>query len=177
MDAPNIRLQKLSIEDGPLVYRMLQRIPRKENGFINNANGLPYVKYKEWLKYHVGMSTGKNLKPGMVAQTTYWLYVDDIPVGFGKLRHSLNQSLRQNGGNISYAIDPKYRGKGYGSLLLQYILVEANLRGMQEILLTAYAYNQKSIAVAKSNGGIVYRITSSKYYFRFEPKKIEEKEE
>jgi predicted acetyltransferase len=39
------------------------------------------------------MSEGINLEPQYVPQTTYWLYIDGKPVGYGKLRHYLNESL------------------------------------------------------------------------------------
>ena len=37
-----IELKKLSAEDGRDIYELLQEIPKEENGFGNNANGMTY---------------------------------------------------------------------------------------------------------------------------------------
>ncbi|MDO5519570.1 MAG: GNAT family N-acetyltransferase [bacterium] len=164
----SICLTKLTTSDGPLVYRMLQRIPRLENGFYNGAYDLSYDAYKRWLIRQDEISRGINLEKDMVPQTMYWLVVDHIPVGYGKLRHELTDILRETGGNISYSIEPTRRGKGYGTLLLSHLLEEAKKSGQSEAIVTAYNYNFKSIHVAKRNGGINYRITNVKHYFRFQ---------
>lgn len=164
---PQIWIRKLSTSDGPLAYRMLQRIPRLENGFYNGAYGLSYDQFKKWLIRQDEISNGINLEPNMVPQTIYWLVVDHIPVGMGKLRHELNDSLRETGGNVAYSIEPSRRGRGYGTLLLSYILEEARRNHQDEVIVTAYNYNYKSIHVAKRNGGVNYRITDIKHYFRF----------
>ena len=44
-----LELRKLSVDDGMDVYQMLQDIPLDENGLQNNANGLSYGEYKNWL--------------------------------------------------------------------------------------------------------------------------------
>ncbi len=164
---PQIWLRQLTTSDGPLVYRMLQRIPPIENGFYNGAHGLTYEQFKMWLQRQDEISKGINLEPDMVAQTMYWLIVDHIPVGIGKLRHELNDMLRETGGNIAYSIEPQRRGLGYGTLLLEYLLQEAKEMNQKEVIVTAYNYNYKSIHVAKRNGGVNYRITDLKHYFRF----------
>lgn len=162
-----MELRKLSTSDGPLVYRLLQRIPRFENGFYNGAYGLSYEEFKKWLARQEEIAAGINLEPNMVPQTTYWLVVDHIPVGYGKLRHGLTDLLRETGGNISYSIEPGRRGRGYGKLLLCGLLEEARESRQKEAIVTVYSYNARSIAVAKANGGQNYRITKLKHYFRF----------
>ena len=43
------KLKRLSVDDGNDIYEMLQQIPKDENGFINNINGLTFDDYKKWL--------------------------------------------------------------------------------------------------------------------------------
>lgn len=160
-------LRKLSTSDGPLVYRLLQRIPMMENGFYNGAHGLSYDQFKEWLVRQEEIAQGINLEPNTVAQTTYWLIENHIPIGYGKVRHELNEFYRQTGGNISYSIEPRKRGKGYGKKLLAGLLQEAKRQGQREVIITAYSYNKASIGVARANGGINYRILNKKHYFQF----------
>lgn len=162
-----ISLQKLSIADGPLVYRLLQRIPRLENGFFNSAYGLSYEEFKDWLIRQEEISKGISLEQDMVAYTTYWLVVDHIPIGYGKVRHELTEVLRKTGGNIAYSIEPRRRGNGYGKQLLYHLLLEAKKLGQTEAVVVAYSYNNRSIAVAKANGGKNYQIAKAKHYFQF----------
>ena len=98
---------------------MLQEIPKEENGLVNSGNGLSFAEYKEWLKKKCAESEQIGLVDGWkVPSTTYWLYVDGKPAGFGAVRHFLTDALRKAGGNIGYGIAPRHRGKGYGKKLL-----------------------------------------------------------
>lgn len=100
----DIELKELTKDDGREIYYMLQEIVSGENGFQNNAYGLTYKKYKDYLYYNVDMANGIGLKPEYVPQTIYWLYINGKPIGLGKLRHYLNDKLREIGGHIAYAI-------------------------------------------------------------------------
>ena len=102
-----IELRRLSVDDGIDIYTMLQEIPKEENGLMNNANGLSFEEYKEWLKRKYAESEQIGLVDGWrVPCTTYWLYADEQPVGFGSIRHFLTDALRKAGGNIGYGIAP-----------------------------------------------------------------------
>jgi predicted acetyltransferase len=70
-----------------------------------------------------------------------------------KLRHYLNDSLRQHGGHIGYALAPNHRGKGYGNKMLELALLEAKNLGIEEVLLVCNPGNLASRAVIIKNGG------------------------
>ena len=151
-----IELRRLSVDDGMDVYIMLQEIPKEENGLMNNANGLSFEEYKEWLKRKHAESEQIGLMDGWkVPSTTYWLYADEKPVGFGTIRHFLTDALRKVGGNIGYGIAPKYRGKGYGKKILGLLLEEASRLGIDRALVTIQLDNAASKAVALANGGVI----------------------
>ena len=95
----NIKLKQLSVQDGMDIYEMLQELPKDENGFINGCYGKSFQEYQEWLTKSVNVSTGIGLADWMVPQTIYWLYMDGLPVGIGKLRHRLTDKLREEGGH------------------------------------------------------------------------------
>ena len=149
-------LRRLSVDDGQDVYDMLQAIPMEENGFGNNAHGKTYEEYKAWLDSKHRESIMEGITDGWkVPSTTYWLYADGIPVGFGKLRHCLSDALRTAGGHIGYAIAPQYRGKGYGKELLRLLVREAYEMGIDKVLVTVRLDNLVSQAVALANGGVI----------------------
>jgi predicted acetyltransferase len=114
------------------------------------------------------MSRGINLNTDQVPQDTWWLVVrDDQDVvandnparaaprilGVARLRHRLNEALREWGGHIGYDIRPSERRKGYGTRLLSLALERARARGLDRVMLTCDATNVGSIGVIVHNGG------------------------
>ena len=159
-----LELRKLSVGDGKDVYQMLQDIPLEENGLQNNVNGLTYEAYQDWLVKKQQESELDGIVDGWkVPATTYWLYADGVPVGFGKLRHFLTDALRKAGGHIGYGIAPQYRGKGYGKELLKLLLRKADEMGIDKVLVTIHLDNQASLAVALANGGAIAEQTDERF--------------
>ena len=161
-------LRKLSTEDGMDIYNMLQEMPEVENGFMNGAKGLTYEEFKDWLVIQDNIAKGIGLEEWMTEQTIYWLYIDNVPVGFGKVRKRLTKHQRKVGGHVGYAIKPSERKKGYGKLLLDLLINKARERGINKVQFTILSKNKASIAVARSCGGDIDYITSSRHYFYFD---------
>ena len=158
-------LRKLSVEDGRDVYDMLQTMPKDENGLINNVYGMTWDEYKAWLVKKQQEAEQEGLVDGWkVPSTTYWLYVDGTPVGFGNVRNFLTDALRKVGGHIGYGIAPQYRGKGYGKELLRQLLREADAVGIDKALLTIHADNIPSRKVALANGGVITEQTDERIW-------------
>ena len=158
-------LRKLSAEDGRDIYDMLQTMPKDENGLINNVYGMTFEEYREWLTRKVAESEQEGLVDGWkVPSTTYWLYVDGTPVGFGNVRSFLTEALKKQGGNIGYGIAPAYRGRGYGKELLRLLLRKANETGIGKALMTIHADNIPSRKVALANGGVITEETEERIW-------------
>lgn len=171
-----LELKRLSTEDGLDIYNMLQEIPREENGLLNKANGLTFDEYKEWLIAKHRESEQEGIVDGWkVPSTTYWLFADGVPVGFGSVRHFLTDALRQAGGNIGYGIAPQYRGKGYGNEILRLLLNEAYKLGIEKALVTIHLDNKASLAVALANGGTITGRTDERVLIWIETKLNSEK--
>ena len=168
-----LELRKLSVNDGMDVYQMLQDIPLDENGFQNNVNGLSYEEYKSWLVKKAQEPELDGIVDGWkVPSTTYWLYADGVPVGFGKLRHCLTDALRKAGGHIGYGIAPQYRSKGYGKELLRLLIGEAYNRGIDKVLVTIRLDNKPSQAVALANGGVITEQTDERLLIWIDTKQV-----
>lgn len=149
-------LRELSLNDGPDVLEMLREIGPGENGFTNSGHDLEPQDFPEYLKVQIDMASGIGIDlDRYVPQTRYWLYVDGRPVGVGKLRHYLNDSLMIEGGHIGYAIRPSERGKGYGTLMLRLLLERAREKGIAEVLVTCREDNILSRKVIERNGGVL----------------------
>ena len=125
-----ISLRKLSRNDGIDIFNMLKGIKPVENSYTNPAFNMSFNEFQKWLIQQEAWDKGIMLPDGYVPQTVYWLFDDDIPVGVGKIRHSLTPASRITGGNIGYAICSPYRGKGYGTIILGLLLKKAKEMGI-----------------------------------------------
>lgn len=157
-------LRQLSVGDDMDIYDMLQEIPHDENGFVNGVCGKSYEEFKQWLVRGDGIAKGIGLEDWQVPQSTYWLYVDGRPVGYGKLRHRLTEKLKKEGGHIGYAIRPSVRGRRYGALLLKLLVGEAGKLGIDSVLVTIHNDNIPSIRTALGNGGRIEKIENGRNY-------------
>lgn len=165
-----LEIRKLSIDDGRDIYEMLQELPAEENGFINSVKNKTFDEYKEWLKKSAKSSEQVGVVDGWkVPETIFWLYENNRPVGFGKVRHFLTDALLENGGNVGYTIRPSARNRGLGKKLLSYLIVESEEIGVAKLLLTIQNHNKQSIHVALENGGKIEKITANKHYIWIEP--------
>ena len=166
-------LKRLSVDDGLEIYDLLQAIPKEENGFGNNASGMSFAEFRDWLVKKHEESLREGITDGWkVPTTTDWLYADGVPVGFGKVRHCLTDALRTAGGHIGYAIAPQYRGKDYGKELLRLLIGEAYNRGIDKVLVTIRLDNKPSQAVALANGGVITEQTDERLLIWIDTKQV-----
>lgn len=157
-------LKKLTLSDDKGVYEMLQEILKNDNGFHNNVNGMTYEEFRLWLTKEYARDNGE-LEEWMVPQSSYWLMNDDLPIGYGRIRHSLNDNLYETSGHIGYAIRKTERGKGYGNQILKLLLDECAYLGISEIQIAANAENILSNKVILSNNGILFRQCNGKNFY------------
>ncbi|MHC5267899.1 GNAT family N-acetyltransferase [Enterococcus sp. LJL98] len=150
------------------VFEMVHEIGRGENGFTNSLYSDDFFTFQINVLENADMSEGINLEPKFVPQTIYWLYIDGKPVGYGKLRHYLNQHLLQRGGHIGYVIRPTERGKGYAKILLEKLIQESKEKGIKQVLLTCYENNMASKKVIESNGGKLENKKAGIYFYWIE---------
>lgn len=155
-------LRELSMSDGRDIYEMLREIGPGENGFGNSGYAIDYADFPAYLQKQFDMSRGIGIDlTRYVPQTRYWLVVEDRPVGVGKLRHYLNECLIHEGGHIGYSIRPSERGKGYGTMILEKLLKQAQNKGITEVLVTCREANALSRKVIERNGGVLDGVTES----------------
>ena len=150
-----IELKEIDVNMSKKEYEMLQGIHDIENGFTNPAYKLTYEQYKSWLQELYNHSRGIGLPEGWVPYTTYILYIDNIPVGYGRIRHSSSEYLETvvGAGNLGYGISKKYRGKGYGNILFKELLKKCKEHKYDEIKLFPLKTNEATVKIMLKNGG------------------------
>ena len=151
--------------DGKDILNMLNEIGVGEQGFSSAAYNLKGESFKAYLMTCEHHAQGMNLEEGRVPQTTYWFKRQGYPLGLIKLRHCLNESLRQQGGHVGYSIRPSERGKGYGTHMLSAVLVPARALGLSSLLLTVYENNLPSRKMIERNSGVLETITNGICYY------------
>ena len=98
---------------------------------------------------------------GHVPDTVYVLEDDSEGyVGIVKLRHRLNDALRQGAGHIGYGIRKEYRDRGYATAALSLALDE------DEIYLSVRKDNPASLKVQLRNGARVDHESGEEYFTR-----------
>jgi predicted acetyltransferase len=109
---------------------------------------------KTILKSYETIRKGLNLPKAYVPASTFWLVENGEFVGIGNIRHRLTEALLRFGGHIGYAVRPTKWNRGYGTLLLRFLLKEAARLGIEEALLTCDKANIASAEVMRKNGGV-----------------------
>lgn len=154
-----VELQKKA--DEALLF-MVQEIGAGGNGFVNSLNSGSMEEFVSKVHRNYEISRGIDLPEEYVPQTIYWLYENGIPVGYGKLRHRLNQSLLELGGHIGYVIRPSERGKGYGKRMLEGLVKKAYEHHINKVLLTCDESNLPSRRIIEWNQGELSSIADGK---------------
>ncbi|MBR3329389.1 GNAT family N-acetyltransferase [Candidatus Saccharibacteria bacterium] len=164
-----IELRKPTLEDAKKEWELIQKIPKDENGLENEWYGVLYEDFVEkaipgWWDHEKGL----NMNPGYVPDTCYFLWVDDTPVGLFKLRHFLNDFLRDGPGHIGYGVAKEYRGKGYATEGLRLLLEEARKLPIDtdEVYLSVFRNNPASLKVMLKNGGYIVGEDEKHYFVR-----------
>ena len=118
--------------------------------------------FAAWVEMLLDHERGQNLSEGFVPSTTRWVAEDGRLVGFVSIRHELNDTLREVGGHIGYAIRPSERRKGYATTATALALEECRRRGIHRVLVTCDDTNVASAAVIERNGGVLEDIRGVK---------------
>ena len=150
-----IELRQLSLQDGEVIQEMIQEIGPGENWFENSWHN---QDFQEFLQKNYNNSKGIDLPEWYVPQTIYRLFIDEKPVGYGKLRHHLTEYLLKVWWHCGYCIRPSARGKWYGNIILQEILWKAKEIWIIKMLLTCDINNTASRKVIEKNWGILENI-------------------
>ena len=127
-----------------------------ENGFGGTSVATGELTLEEYILRCIEMTDVAKLRPGYVPQTVFWA-IDEKgeAIGMVRVRHYLNDKLRDQGGHIGYYIRRDKRNEGYGKEVLRQALEELRKIGERSALLTVDMDNVASIKVIQANGGVL----------------------
>ena len=76
--------------------------------------------FEEFVRLCFDEAVGRNLAPGRVPQSTFWLVRNEQRIlACSRLRHTLNPYLEEFGGHVGYDVRPSERRRGYGTQILR----------------------------------------------------------
>ena len=93
-----------------LIYEWANEKVVRENAF--NQNQISYDEHETWF---YGKLSSDNV-------LFYIFYIDETPIG------QIRVDIENRKGMIDYSIDSRHRGKGYGTLILEHLIKETELK-------------------------------------------------
>ena len=150
-------LKALNLEDAAAEYACLQDLP-SENGFGNEYYGISHEAFvQEEIPRRLRIAQGLDVPEGRVPDTYYFLWDDQAPVALFKLRHYLNDALREGAGHIGYGVRRARRGRGYATRGLALALEKAReIVPEDEIYFSVSKNNPASLRVQLKNGARIH---------------------
>lgn len=161
-------LKAVNWEDIEQEYLFTTNQPTDENGFTNKYEGVSREEFeKVVLPRLINNSKGIDLPEGHVPGTEFFLWEDDKIVGLFRIRHELNDFLREGAGHIGYGIKKEYRGKGYATKGLALTIEKAKeIIKEDEIYMSVHKDNPASLQVQLKNGAYIHHEDDKEYYTR-----------
>lgn len=149
-------------------WEFVRDMPEDENGLTNSLHGISRQNFMETaLPDMIKHERGEDMPDWMVPETILYLWEDDAIVGQFRIRHYLNDALREGAGHIGYYVAAEFRGKGYGTEgLRQTLEIAREIVPEDEFYLRVNKNNPASLKVMQNNGGRIVSEDEDKYYVR-----------
>lgn len=155
-----------------IALRYLVDEDEKKFGRANDADwgGFAFAHYWEslanedfhkYVKILPEFAEGLHMPEGHVPCTFLFAFNEDNElVGRTSIRHRLTENLLEVGGHIGYGVVPKFRRKGYATLILEESLnyVRENLSEIDQVLVTCDEGNIASQKTIEKNAGVLENI-------------------
>ena len=161
-------LKEANFEDVEKEFEFVKNTPKDENGFTNPYFDCTKDEFENnILPRIINYSNGVGLPDGFVPETSYFLWDDEAIVGWFRLRHYLNDFLRNGAGHIGYGIGKAYRGKGYATEGLRLTIEKAwDIIEEDEIYISVHKDNPASLKVQQKNGAFIHHEDDKEFYTR-----------
>lgn len=162
-------LKCLNLKDSKQEFDFFKNM-KSENGFMNDYENISYEDFiNTVLPTRFKYSQGIDLPQNHVPDTYFFLWDDNKIVGLFKIRHYLNDALKNGSGHIGYGILKDYRQQGYASQGLALAIQECQKlmpSHETEIYMSCYKHNLASLKTMLKNNAYIHHEDEDHYYTR-----------
>ncbi len=161
-------VKEANLTDLEKEWLFVKEMPEDENGLTNAWPNISRDDFESIaLPAMIRYAKGIDLPDWMVPETFLFLWDDDEIVGQFRIRHYLNDALREGAGHIGYCIGRQYRGKHFGTVGLKLTLeVARDIVPEDEFYLRVNKDNPASLQVMLKNGGRIVGENEDKLFVR-----------
>lgn len=157
-------LKEANMENAEKEWLYITDIPEDENGFGNSYFGIGREEFeRSTLPKIIANSQGIGLPEGHVPETYFFLWEDDNIVGLFKIRHYLNEGLRNGAGHIGYGVKKDCLGTRGLALTIE---KAKKIIKEDEIYMSVNIDNPASLKVMEKDGAYIHHSDEHKYYTR-----------
>lgn len=162
-----MKLIKIWEADLIKTYELYQQFDEDENGFMNEAYGITIEEFPAFVQRRKDNSLGINMRSGRAQSTDYILEDNGNYVGIFKLRHYLNDVLRNGSGHIGFGIAKQYRNKGYATKGLGMLIeIAKNIVPEDELYMACYKTNEASLKTQMKYDAYIHHEDEIDYFTR-----------
>jgi predicted acetyltransferase len=167
-----LELRKINLADAEKEWEYISLAPEDENGLTNPNHGVSRDEFiSTVLPGMIGYSEGINLPDGYVPETYFFLWNGDEIVGEFRIRHFLNDALREGAGHIGYGIKKELRNMGFATKGLAMAIEEAKkIIPEDDIYLRLRKTNTASLRVMLKNGAYIAHENEKEIFTRIKIK-------
>lgn len=164
----HLYLKPINLEDSDKEYEAIKKIPADENGFQNKYASVSKEEFVNTVIPNlIRSSQGVEIEEGRVPDTYFFLWNNDVIVGLFKVRHYLNERLRNSAGHIGFGILPEHRRKGYASIGLALAIEELKkVIREDQIYMSCEKDNDASLKAQLNNGAYIHHSDNTHFYTR-----------
>lgn len=161
-------LKEMNHEDKDKEYEFISSL-KSENGFENPYRFVKYTMFDSCIEDRIKCSKGIDLREGYVPETYFFLWDNNEIIGLFKVRHFLNNLLKQCAGHIGYCVKEEYRRKGYAKAGLKLAIEElkkmSDFEG-DEVYLACDKTNEASLKTMLACGGYIHHSNNVHHFVR-----------
>ena len=172
----NIWLKPVSLEDDEEYCDLLIELANYEDAYARPVPAdFTSEDFAGFKKARVQMATGIDLPKSVVPTNTYWVMLEDKPIGYATLKHQVD--MTKPGGHFGCCLKKEYQNKGIGSIVADELTEIAYKElGIEEIIYTSKNENEQSKRSVAKIGGELIGVHDGYHFYKVNIKnKIEER--
>jgi len=165
----SVYIKQLSKEDekNQKLFDFISNLPVDDSGGFRNpwhyTEG--HENFSEWIDLMLKIDKGEYIVEREAKQhSIYWIYIEQIPIGIGKIRQ-LTEEEKKFAGHIGYYIAPPYRGKGFATEVTKLLIAEAKQnKNIEKVIISIEPENLASRRIAEKCGAKLEKIIENVAY-------------